>query len=778
MSDFREALQTELGDAYNLGTELHGGGMARVFVAEDTRLRRKIVIKLLAPEQAAGISLERFERETALAASLQHPNIVPLFSAGHALGAPYYMMPFVDGQSLRARLTATGGSGRPLPIDETVNILRDVARALLYAQEHDVVHRDIKPDNILLTGDVAVVTDFGIARALSAARTDAAPTLTQAGVAIGTPAYMSPEQASADVTDFRSDFYSFGCVAYEMLTGAPPFVQPSSARTLAAHITQLPTPVSQARPDCPAPLARLVMSCLEKDPARRPQSARDLVAALATTTPTSISPARHAPRRLVVGVVVAAALIVVAGILQMMRTRTPSEHSIAVLAFDHPAADSTQEYFSDGIADDISTQLAEIPGLRVAARSSANVFKGKETPPAQIGQALHVSNILGGSVRRLGDNVTVHAELVNASDGSAMWSQSFERQTRDVISVQHEIVGAIVSALRLKFADGERARSTHAPDPTTYDLYLRGRYLTERGSQADLVEGISLLNQALRRDSLFAPTYSTLAYAYTGLADAYAPPAEMYPKARALAARARVLDPLSSEPLAMLGSIDAQYEYAWARARAELDSAIALNPFDPNAHSTLASFFAYVQNNPTAADREIRSAINADPLNPFLHFTRAFIAKDFGQFAQAMDSYRRAQELSPGFMYGEPIDADVFLGQHRLDSALVINERAEKVLGYPPPGLVATLAALGRRNDALVALGRMKAAAKARYYPPEQLARAYAALGDIDNAFVQLNRGVDVHSAWALLSPRFADLRVLKSDARWPAYLRRIGIER
>src|SRR5262245_52037190 len=284
-TDIRSQLQATLSGSYTLERELGGGGMSRVFVADETRLGRKVVVKVLSPELAAGISGDRFEREIKLAASLQQANIVPVLSAGETGGLPYYTMPFVEGESLRSKLQARAA----FPVSEAVLILRDVARALAYAHERGIVHRDIKPDNVLLSGGAAVVTDFGIAKAISASRTDSGggATLTQLGTSIGTPAYISPEQAAGDPeVDQRADIYSFGCMAYELLAGQPPFTNRTPQRLMAAHMSEKPQPVLELRPDTPVALAAMVMRCLEKDASARPQTATELFAVL-EATPTS-----------------------------------------------------------------------------------------------------------------------------------------------------------------------------------------------------------------------------------------------------------------------------------------------------------------------------------------------------------------------------------------------------------------------------------------------------------------------------------------------------------
>src|SRR5688500_16078022 len=284
MADLRDQLQATLGPAYTLERELGGGGMSRVFLAEESALGRKVVIKVLPPEIAAGVSVERFRREIQLAARLQHPHIVPVLSSGEMEGVPYYTMPFVEGESVRARLARSGA----LSITEAIGILRDVAKALAYAHERGIVHRDIKPDNVLLSGGSATVADFGIAKAVAAARADGdtgVATLTQIGSSLGTPAYMAPEQAAADPsTNHRADIYAFGCMAYELLAGRPPFVAKNPQRLLAAQMGDTPDPITAHRPDTPADLAELVMDCLAKDADARPQQAADIVRVLDTVT--------------------------------------------------------------------------------------------------------------------------------------------------------------------------------------------------------------------------------------------------------------------------------------------------------------------------------------------------------------------------------------------------------------------------------------------------------------------------------------------------------------
>jgi serine/threonine protein kinase len=365
----RDQLQSTLGAAYTLKGELGGGGMSRVFFARNAALERDVVVKVLSPDLAAGVSAERFTREIKLAAGLQQANIVSLHSAGEADRLPYYTMPFVDGLSLRARLERNGA----LPVGEAVPVLRDVTRALAYAHEHGVVHRDIKPANILLSGDAAVVADFGIAKALSASRTQApGGTLTQVGTSIGTPAYMAPEQASGDPdTDHRADLYALGCVAYEILAGAAPFAGRPTHQLFTAHLTEVPAPLGATRADVPRPLAQLVARLLEKDPARRPQSARDVLQALdGLTTVTGERPVGRASRRRTLLIGGAVVLAVAGGVAAWWTTRRPAvplaRDRVVIAAFVNKTGDASLAPLGEMASDWITRSLRDSHVAEVA----------------------------------------------------------------------------------------------------------------------------------------------------------------------------------------------------------------------------------------------------------------------------------------------------------------------------------------------------------------------------------------------------------------------------
>ncbi|HLB08333.1 MAG TPA: serine/threonine-protein kinase, partial [Gemmatimonadaceae bacterium] len=489
-SEFLDQLQSTLGGAYTVERELGGGGMSRVFAATETALGRRVVIKVLPSELGAGVSVERFRREIQLAASLQHPLIVPLISAGSDKALLYYTMPLIEGESLRARVVREG----ELPIADVLRILRDVAEALSYAHEHGVVHRDIKPDNVLLTKHHALVTDFGVAKALSAAASTGSDT--SAGIALGTPAYMAPEQAAADPhTDHRADIYALGVLAFEMLCGRPPFVGGTPQSVLAAHVTTAPDRSSAHRPSVPGALDALVSRCLEKKPADRPQTAEEVLEDLLAigtpsqrSAPASTLPTARTRRALWVGLVTAGVIASTVLIAKVMTRRfgpasleaSTETSSVAVLPFENVGGDTANLYFADGMTDELAAALTRVPRLQVAARSSAYAFRGKQVSAQEIGRQLSVSRLVEGSVRRSGSRLRLTAQLVNPTNGLTLWSDSYEREVTDVFRVQDELAHAIAGTLEHTLggavSDAAVRASRGTEDLEAYDLFLQGRF--------------------------------------------------------------------------------------------------------------------------------------------------------------------------------------------------------------------------------------------------------------------------------------------------------------
>ena len=569
-----EHLKTALADRYRIEREIGAGGMATVYLAADVKHARKVAVKVLRPDLAANLGAERFLREIKIAANLQHPHILPVHDSGEAGGFLYYVMPYVDGISLREKLQRDGA----LPLNDGVRILRDVADAMASAHLHGVVHRDIKPENVMLSGRHALVTDFGVAKAVSQAT--GTNNLTTAGIALGTPTYMAPEQAMADpLTDHRAGIYAFGVLAYEVLTGQPPFSGLSPQAVVAAHITAAPEPIAARRAGIPPALAALVMRCLEKRPADRCQTAEEMIPVLegaltpsGGSTPAGMQPARAMRRGRQVGAAFAVVVLLAAAALayrarsgaassgaSSMGTATGEPKSIAVLPLVNVGGDSTQEFFADGMAEELANALGKVPGLRVAARTSSYAFKGRrDLDVREVGEKLNVGVVLEGSVRRMGERIKVSVQLMDAKQRLELWSESYDQSAKDVYAVQDSITRAIVRQLALTLG-GTALASTlggRTNNAEAHDLYLQGQTLVHQGTEQSMRRALDYYRLALAKDPNYAQAEQGIAWAYGYLADAYILPAVAYDSAKAAARRALARDTLAGDAHMMLG-------YAW-----------------------------------------------------------------------------------------------------------------------------------------------------------------------------------------------------------------------
>lgn len=773
----REQLQASLGVNYALERELGGGGMSRVYVATEKTLGRTVVVKVLPPDLAHAVSIERFRREIAMAARLQHPHIVPLLTAGEADGLPYYTMPYIDGESLRARLARVG----ELPLADIVRILRDVSGALAYAHEHGVVHRDIKPENVLLTRQHALVVDFGVAKALTASAMAGVGSSTSLGIALGTPAYMAPEQAAADPnTDGRADLYALGAMTYEMLTGSPPFGGRSAQATLAAHAGEAATPVATRRASTPPVLAGLVMQLLEKRPADRPQSADavlDAIDGISTTSGTMLpfTPAmkkRRVPAWAMAGV---AAVLVVGAIAAMAKRNKGAaelaamsgtsaadiaQHSVAVLPFANVGKDTATEYFADGMADELTTALARVPGLKVAARSSAFTFRDQSVGAQHVGKTLHVGNVLEGSVRREGGRLRVTAQLVNTATGLASWSDSYEREMKDVFQVQDELTHAIIAALYPTLASSghdsaETARLAlaHAPRGTTdlsaYDLFLQGRHYFGWGGAPSLWKAIGFFQQAIAADSTFARAHAALAMSYDLLPDYGGAPADsVIPIAEAHAQQALALDPGLADAHLALGDVRV-HQWRWADAERELDRSVSLDPSNPTVHLWHAELLLGMGEVADAVGHA-KMAQALDPLTATTNQTLSRTLLDARQYGEAAKAATKglAFDSSFGGLYVTLMEAEM-LGGHA-DSAARVADRA---LRLARRGLGVRSAAIwaytrsGRKSDADALMVEMRRDQSAGTVPALEMAHALLAFGQTDSALVWIGRSVARHDA-------------------------------
>ena len=774
----RDQLQEALGSAYILERELGGGGMSRVFVATETRLKRSVAVKLMSPELAAGLSAERFEREIQLAASLSQANIVPLLAAGEMNGVPYYTMPFVEGESLRALIAARG----PLPIVEATGILRDVARALSYAHSHGVVHRDIKPDNVLLSHGTAVVTDFGIAKAISAARTATGDaTLTQAGTSIGTPAYMAPEQVAGDPdVDHRADIYAFGCMAYELLTGRPPFTASIPQRVLAAQLTDTPQPLRGLRPEIPSGLATLVERCLAKAPADRPASANELVQALeAISTPSGGHATSALPRTAGVGtsriglaVIAGVVILLLAAIGAVWRARAPSaiveDRSIAVMPLTNLSGDKTNDYFGEGLAEEITDALAKA-GLRVIGRGSARVLVGRGLEPQAVAQQLGVGAVLQGSVQRADNRLRITVSLLSAKDGALLWGDKYDRDIKDVFAVQDEIARSVAGQLRVKLTGGAGATLVRkeTDDPEAHALYLQGLYLWNRRTAQTLRQAISLFEQALQRDPKYARAQAGIAMAYVILPTYADVPTDWSTgKGREAARRALAIDSTLPEAHSALGLAYA-YDYDNANAERAFARSLALDSTFATTHFWHALLLGHVGR----FDEAIRASQHAHLLEPTSLIIQTNVAQQLynaGRLASADSATNAALRIDSTFQRALAFRGKVLIEERRYAEAIAILERVNEgatLRTAPRLGVLAyAYARAGRVADARAALARLpKDPALAASV---DVAAALDALGERDAAVAMFKRAVEQHDQWILIVGRAAPYDGLRKDPR------------
>ena len=739
--DLRDQLQHTLGTSYTLERELGGGGMSRVFVAEDTTLGRSVVVKVLPPEMASGVSIERFKREITLAARLQHPHIVPLLSAGETGGLPYFTMPFVEGESLRARLAR----GEEVPLKAAMHLLREVASALAYAHRKGVIHRDIKPENVLITEQHALVTDFGVAKAISAATHADADGLTAVGVALGTPAYMAPEQVAGDPgTDHRADIYAFGVIAYELLAGRAPFAGRTAQALMAAHVLETPEAISSRRVGVPAELSALVMRCLEKSPDDRPQSAEDILRRLDDV------PATH-------------------------REQKDARPSIAVLPMVNTSGDPENEHFSDGLTDELIGVFSKVDGITVTGRTSTFALKGKGLSVRAITDLLHVEHVLEGSVRRAGDRLKVRVQLVNA-DGSVMWSESYDRRLEDVFAVQEEIAQAVVRALEVKLvaARGPLVRPA-TKDLTAYDLFLKGRYV-RRGMAPDQMRlAIQYFEQAVARDPSYARAYAWLSDTHwLQIVLASRPTSEEVPLAREYATAALALDSSLAEAYWAMAQLLAGFDWDRSAAERAFKRAIVLDPgFEEARH--LYGIFLFHWSRIDEAEAELTRTLEIDPLLAAAHHTFGRLHLSMRRPDQAITHLREALTLEPMFSLAHSQLGHAYLQKGMSAEAITEFEAGARIGSASDKAHLAYgYARVGRHEDAKAILANL--VSPGNYPPPFHMALAYVGLADHNEAFRWLEQAREEHAPWLItvnVDRAFDPLRV---DSRFGNIVRFVGL--
>ncbi len=774
---------------YEIVGTIGAGGMGQVFRARDTRLNRDVAIKGLPAALAADPErLARFKREAQLLASLNHPNIAAIYGLEESGGAPYLVLELVEGHDLAERL-----GGGAIPVDEAIDIARQIATALEEAHENGIIHRDLKPANVKVTpaGKVKVL-DFGLAKA-SAGTSDAAasadsgdsPTMTNAatsaGMILGTAGYMSPEQARGKPADRRADIWAFGAFLYEMLAGRRPFSGESVAELLASVLRD-PIDWSKLPPATPDSVRRLLARCLDRDPKTRLQSIGEARVALEEASGETRSGAARATtnRRVSWGLVwgALAVVAVLASAFLWTRGRTGSStaaapasagRSMAVLPFVNSSGSADDDYLADGMTDELIAALGKVPGLHVAARSSAFAFKGQKVEIHDVAKQLGVDSIVEGTVRRSGSKLRVTASLVNAADGLQMWSDTFESEGGDAFAIQDQVTHGVVSGLSLRLGGAALGASQagRTKDPIAHDLYLRGLAAANAGSEADLRRALALYQKALDRDPDFALAYVGISWVYAFLADAYMAPVDAYPKAKQAALEALKRDDRLADAHALLGY--ATWAFDWldhATPDRELARALELDPNSANA-LFLRGGYGCFSNRLDESLRYLERVEQLDPLSPLAPMAVELCNYMGGRYAAVIEAHRKTAAIDPSFIYMQSWAAAAYreLGDYASSEREYL--ASEKSLGgLPPYGLALTYFRMGRREDGIKIMRALDEQVNTRYVPAFMRAAVHAAAGDIDGAVPLVKEAVKSREGHFLGSSVLPEFAALANDPR------------
>ena len=687
MPNSLETLRAALAGRYDIQRELGRGGMATVYLAHDVNHDRPVALKVVLPELAASIGNDRFQREIKLAARLQHPHILSVYDSGEAAGQLWFTMPFVEGESLRDRLVRE----TQLPVEEAVRIVREAALALDYAHRHGVVHRDVKPENILLSDGQALVADFGIARAVGAEGA-----LTKTGMTVGTPAYMSPEQASGERTiDGRSDIYALGCVLYELLAGEPPFTGPTAQAIISRALTETPRPLSAVREAVTPSLQAAVQKALARTPADRFSTAAEFAKALGSTSGevavtgavTAPTPAVAAPPRRRAKWLIPAAVLVLAGVFvlgyALRRSAGGGGRRIAVLPFENEGA-ADDEYFADGVTDEVRSKLAGLPGLQVTARGSASQYRKTTKTPREIGKELEVDYLLTGTVRwskgsGAANRVRVSPELIQVSTQASRWSEAIDADLSDVFKVQSDIAGKVASALNLALGAGEQQRLEERPTKNldAYDAFLKGEQITQGMAKMELPllkQALPEYERAVTLDSTFAQAWEEIALAECEI-NRVNKTEDGVARAKAAAERALRLAPDRATGRLPMGTYLRVLAKDYSGALEQFQAGLKV---DPNSAALLTAS-ASAERSLGRWDQALAHLEQAEKIDPrSVPTARAltFIYHDTRRYPEAIAAGNRGLDLSPNNLAFVQQLATSWISQGQLDSARAVVHRA------------------------------------------------------------------------------------------------------
>ena len=775
--------QWHLGN-YEILDEIGRGGMGVIYRARQRHSRRIVAVKRVLSYQAdSHETLVRFLRETEAIARLDHPNILPIYEVSESEdGLPFFSMKFATGGSLQNEAASFRTEPR-----KCVQLMSKVARAVEYAHGHGVLHRDLKPGNILLDerGE-PLVSDFGLAKWLNA-NTD----LTKSLTTFGTPGYIAPEQADGAAADLTSaaDVYSLGAILFYLLTGRPPFVGDNPLSVI-RQASEKPAPkLRSLAHSLDRDLETICARCLERDPKARYQSAGDLatdferwidgrpIIARPVSAPARIWRwSRRNPKLVATGAVGlligAAAIWLFRGELFRASRFNPPAKSIAVLPFLDLSQAKDQEYFCDGISEEILHTLAKVDGLRVVGRTSSFSFKGTGVAANEVGRKLNVENVLAGSLQREGKRVRITAELVNTRRGFHVWTETYDRELAGVFALEDEITRSIVDALKIKLAGSLPAQPQRSTE--VYDLYLQGLYFSNKGSEEDLRRALSFFQRAVEKDPTFGRAWTGIAKVWYFLADVYVKPLDAYPTSKEAALKAIALDEKDAEAHCYLSEAKRVLDWDLAGADEELKRALQLTPNSSPAH-LFSGLHPLFRGELKDGLQLVLEAEKLDPVSPITSYvaTAAYLANN--RIDDAVAEGQRTLQLDPNYFYLDSVLAAAYREKGNFDQAISLYSQAQEATHLPSSGLAITYARMGRETDAKNVLAQLVQARETRYVSAPLIAAVSTALGDKEEAFHWLERAYEEHSGvlqWVAFLPEF---RALHSDARFPQLLQRIN---